>query len=209
MMSRKISFIFLLCLLLLENVTYSFQLKSAVALRRSLNVYRSPVKLSKFKIGTSISRLSSASVSVSDEKRNQFGKLVFRISWISWWFQIILTVISSVILTFANTVRQTSSSQTLWASGFAFSSIGIIISLFNSFLTWNNSRLGIRRENSVSYEQLRKCFKLSIIVSLVGTFITLLGAEQIVGTLASKVLSLQGFQPSLGTIFSYFTSYII
>ena len=45
----------------------------------------------------------------------------------------------------------------------------------------------------------RKYFRLSVILSFIGMACTLLGGEQIVGTLASKVLSTQGLQSILGT----------
>ena len=133
-----------------------------------------------------------------------YSRLAFRCTVISWWIQIILTVISSVILTFANTVRQSSNAQSFWTSGFAFSSIGVIISYASALLTWKNSRmcrkLVVATDEVKAKLGLKKDFQFSITLSLVGMFVTLLGAEQIVGTLASKVLSLQGIQPIIGTI---------
>lgn len=152
-------------------------------------------------------KLSAPSVPVSTKALNDFtsfGRLAYRFTVFSWWVQIILTVISSVILTFANTVRQSSNSQSLWTSGFAFSSIGVIISFVSSFLTWNNTRICRRLSNEVdadyARQKLKESFKISIVTALSGMFITLLAAEQIVGTLASKVLSLQGIQPIIGTL---------
>ena len=166
-------------------------------LQRFNNVKHTPVaKETRFNAAT-----TNTIATVLDKDSSSFGKLTFRLSWISWWFQIVLTVISSVILTFANTVRQTSNAQSLWSSGFAFSSIGVVVSYFCAFLTWNNSRLAVRNANPLGFEQLRKCFQFSVTTCLIGMFATLLGAEQIVGTLASKVLSLQGIQTNLGKIF--------
>lgn len=128
-------------------------------------------------------------------------KTFVQVTWISWWFQIILSVVSGVILVFANTVRGPGASA-VWASGFSLSCIGVIISLVNSCWTWNVTRL-LRRFTAKKIKQdnflptLRKYARTSITLSLVGMFITLVGAEQIVGTLASKVLSNQGFSPVL------------
>ena len=46
----------------------------------------------------------------------------------------------------------------------------------------------------------RKYFRMSVTLSFIGSLITLIGAEQIVGTLASKVLSNQGLQSVLGGV---------
>ena len=136
------------------------------------------------------------------------SRLIIRTAWISWWFQIILTVIAGVILTFANTVRSVgvtnsgsaltlpSFSSSFWTSGFAFSSIGVFISFINCGWTWNITRL-IRRilGGKIKGDKLnivgtiRRYCRISVVISLLGQFFTLLGAEQIVGTLASKVLS--------------------
>eukprot|EP01041_Mallomonas_annulata_P005793 gene5793-11695_t len=133
------------------------------------------------------------------------SRLVIRCSWISWWVQIILSVISAVILTFANTVRSTSANQSIWVSGFSFTGIGIVISFLNTFWTWNITKLCRRVvankiDDSSVISTFQKYFSIAIGLSLLGSFITLIGAEQIVGTLASKALSMQGFQPySLGS----------
>jgi hypothetical protein len=136
------------------------------------------------------------------------SRLIIRTAWISWWFQIILSVISGVILTFANTVRSVgitnsgnalvlpSFSSSFWTSGFAFSSIGVFISFINCGWTWNITRLirrilggKIKGDKTNIVATIRKYCRISVIISLIGQLFTLLGAEQIVGTLASKVLS--------------------
>jgi len=129
-----------------------------------------------------------------------FSRLTIRCSWITWWIQIILSVISGVILTFANTVRTTGNPPSIWFSGFAFTGIGIILSFFNTFWTWNIQKLCRRvvsdkLQSSTIPATFHRYFSIAIGVSLLATAITLVGAEQIVGTLAAKALSLQGFQP--------------
>lgn len=123
------------------------------------------------------------------------NRAVSRSSWISWWIQIILSVISFVILSFANAVRNGSNAQAV-SSGFFLSAIGVFFSFINCFTTWNFTRLCRRvYQNKVPRDSVvslfRKFAKISVVVSLFGMFVTLLGAEQIVGTLAAKVLSAQ------------------
>jgi hypothetical protein len=103
-------------------------------------------------------------------------------------------------LTFANAVRQNGSNGSIWTTGFAFSSLGVIFSFFNSFWTWNITRLNRRIYNKKIgeikiFSTLKKYSQISVGLSLVGMFITLLGAEQIVGTLTTKVLSSPSFSP--------------
>jgi len=122
-----------------------------------------------------------------------------RCSWISWWVQITLSVISGVILTFANTVRDKGTTS-LWASGFVFSASGVFIALLNSLWTWNITRTARRiAQRKINADAilptLKRISKYSVLISIFGMFFTLLGAEQIVGTLASKVLSNPNFAP--------------
>ena len=125
-----------------------------------------------------------------------------RASWLSWWGQIILSVVGGVILTFANTVRKGGNTYMLWSSGFAFSSIGALAAVLNAIWTWNMTRMSRRIalgkiEESRIVPTLKRLSQISVTISLVGMAITLIAAEQIVGTLASKVLSSQGLVPTL------------
>jgi hypothetical protein len=130
------------------------------------------------------------------------NKLIGRCSWISWWIQITLSVISGVILTFANTVRRSGTAFSFWSSGFALSAIGVGISFINCLWTWNITRLTRRVAfNTIDKQKIiptfRRYFRIAIIISLLGMLTSLLGAEQIVGVLASKVLNSQGFGSAL------------
>lgn len=130
------------------------------------------------------------------------NKLFLRVTWVSWWFQIILSVISGVILVFANTVRGPGALLSSWVNGFSFSCVGTLIALANAFWTWNSTRLlrryTLKKINEENFlPTLRKYARMSITLSLAGMFATLLGSEQVVGTLASKVLNNQGFVPTI------------
>jgi hypothetical protein len=77
------------------NSNFNNNLKSNLQMRS----VDSPSALHAFFDGKS--NVESATQSVPN-----INKLFVRCSWISWWFQIILSVVSAVILTFANSVRQ-------------------------------------------------------------------------------------------------------
>ncbi len=142
----------------------------------------------------------------SFESVMNLSRLYNRSSWISWWIQIVLSVISGVILTFANTVRQSSSKNIafLWSSGFAFSSVGVLLAFLNALWTWNvtilTRRISLKKlVGRSAVLSLKKYSRISVAMSLFGMFFSLIGAEQIVGTLASKILSSPGlaFSPLL------------
>ena len=224
MLSTKLVLLLLLCALLATPgvswklqgtrgipTPFHFLTKKAFAQLYAATRPRNGGRLRTSVVGGTNTHLEMAStdgVAIDTSKqRNEilsYSRLALRSTVISWWIQIILTVISSVILTFANTVRQSSNAQSFWTSGFAFSSIGVIISYVSALMTWKNSRMCKRliltSDEGKAKLTMKKAFHFSVTLSLVGMFVTLLGAEQIVGTLASKVLSLQGIQPIIGTI---------
>ena len=79
-------------------------------------------------------------------------------------------------------------------------SIGVGAAFFNAFWTWTMTRAARRAyfgrmDRSRVIPTLRRYSRISITISLVGMLTSLFGAEQIVGTLASKVLSSQGYVP--------------
>eukprot|EP01031_Cornospumella_fuschlensis_P030856 gene30856-37287_t len=130
-------------------------------------------------------------------------RLYYRSSWISWWVQVVLTVVASVILTFANTVRQVASKDgSIWMNGFAFSVVSAIFSGASVFWTWNTARSCLRLSRVDSRKTssiLRKYCQTAVGLSLAGIFANIIGAEQIAGTLASKVLSSQTLGGLLAT----------
>lgn len=135
--------------------------------------------------------------SVDGKRSSSLVKLFYRASWVSWWVQVILTVIAGVILTFANTVRQSAmkeSAASIWMSGFAFSVLSSLISSINCFWTWNTARSCTRLmkvEPKKTIQTLKRYCRIAVGISLVGLFANIIGAEQITGNLASKVLSAQ------------------
>ena len=68
----------------------------------------------------------------------QISKTLSRTSWISWWSQVILTVISSIILLFAKSISSAGSSSSTGRGSFVSSGIGILISTISILWTWGN-----------------------------------------------------------------------
>jgi len=137
-----------------------------------------------------------------------------RAYWTSWWAQVILTVISSVTLLFArsvmNAVKTNSSGQTVQTApgGFFFAGSGIALSYLSIIWTWGGTRLSrrLRRNSTKPYSRIkaantiRRAVTIGAALNLLGMLVTLIGAEQIVGLLSAKILTMQGVTPFGGGV---------
>jgi len=120
-----------------------------------------------------------------------------RVNWISWWSQVILSVVSTITLLFAKSVLKTGANKSSVAGGFLFAGSGVCLSFLSVVWTWGGSRLSKRLRKSdytriKAANMLRRTITVGSILNLVGMFVTLIGAQQIVGLLASKLLTMQG-----------------
>ena len=127
------------------------------------------------------------------------SKLLYRLSWLSWWAQLILTVISSVTLVFARNVILGANSSAAGGSvailpNFLLAGSSIVLSYVSIFWTWATRRLARRlvRKRTTKIQaanMLRKDIRVGVTLNLMGMALTILGAEQIIGALAIKVLT--------------------
>jgi len=143
----------------------------------------------------------------------ELSKLLQRTSWFSWWAQTILTVISCTILLFAGNASQTSANKSV--PSFFLSGLGLVTSLASIIWTWgngarlsrrllrnkqqnnnnnNNSKNGPKTgrfafQPASPNDLLRRAIRVQCSINLIGLFFTLLAAEEIVGSLALKVLT--------------------
>lgn len=145
-----------------------------------------------------------------------------RASWLSWWSQVILTTISSVILLFARGVLRRGGFGGGAGTGpqpdLRLSGLGLVVSATSILWTWGNgarlSRRILRTTSPASSSSsstkgtnkppvlppsryhvaslLRRAIKVGCTLNLLGLLIHLLAAEQIVGVLAVKVLARGG-----------------
>lgn len=133
---------------------------------------------------------NNSSFSLKDSTLKESVKMLQRTSWFSWWSQMILTVISTVILGFAKTTTSAKDSPNL-----VLSSMGIFVSALSIIWTWGNgSRLSRRLSNkpasrSSAAHMLRRAVTIGTMLNLVGLLLNLLAAQEIIGGLAIKVLT--------------------
>jgi hypothetical protein len=149
-----------------------------------------------------------------DELILETSKTLHRISWLSWWSQVILTVVSSITLIFArNVIRaginsSSSSSSSINSmnkaivgasgEGLLVAGTGLVVSFLSIVWTWGGARLAKRLVHKkgtrriAAANMVRRAISVGVTLNLLGMALALVGAEQIVGTLAVKVLTQQG-----------------
>jgi len=121
-----------------------------------------------------------------------------RLSWFSWWCQVILTTISSVTLVFGRGVKEAAGGLSSASAGsvmFLLAGSGVGLSALSIIWTWGYCRLARRllrpSTNRISAANLlRRALSTGAVINFMGIAATLIGAEQIVGVLFAKVLSL-------------------
>eukprot|EP00979_Chaetoceros_neogracilis_P018430 scaffold10591_cov236-Chaetoceros_neogracile.AAC.2 len=128
------------------------------------------------------------------------AKTLRRVNWISWWSQLILSIVSTVTLLFAKGVMQASSDKRSITGAFFFAGSGIAVSFLSIVWTWGGARLSKRLGRSANSRikaanMIRRTITIGSVLNLSGMFLALIGAQQIVGLLASKLLTMQGVSP--------------
>ncbi len=131
-------------------------------------------------------------------------------SWLSWWSQVILTVISSITFLFArNVMTMPGGAAVTGASKFFFPALGTAASSLSIIWTWGQRRLARRfvrprrggGDGNASSKRitsrieaanlLRSTIKFGVSINLFGLLTSVLGAQYIIGTLVAK--SMQSF----------------
>lgn len=117
-----------------------------------------------------------------------------RLSWFSWWSQVILTTVSTVTLGFARNVLS-SSPRNAGHGLFFLAGSGIVMSALSIVWTWANGWRLTRRllrphtTPTQAARLLERAIRIGVTCNSIGLALNLLGAEQIVGVLAIKVLT--------------------
>lgn len=132
----------------------------------------------------------------------RIARQMARASWISFWIQVVLGVIASVILIFASPTLITRTRTAMGtvdvapnpgaASGFALAAIALIVlavSIYQAFLNTKHARrLQAPKGNRPSRADTIRRLRLGVMVNLFGLGVALVGAESITGQLIGKAL---------------------
>lgn len=127
-----------------------------------------------------------------------------RVSFFSWWAQVILTAVSAVTLLFTRNVLnlETNPANKALLPNYFLAGSSIALSLASVFWTWASRRLSRRllRKPTTRIQaanMLRKSITVGTCLNLMGMALAILGAEQIVGGLAIKVLTTSTSVPAV------------
>ncbi|WP_044500223.1 DUF3611 family protein [Nostoc sp. PCC 7107] len=130
----------------------------------------------------------------------------FRLTgWISFWIQLVLGVVSSIIvLLFAIFSQRAGSPSNNPGTGFGvfLAVCGLIILGAGIYLAFRYTRIGRQLQSSNPSNRPRKSETLQVLrlglwINLIGTLVTLLGAQAIVGTLVARSISPQAITSQL------------
>jgi hypothetical protein len=120
-----------------------------------------------------------------------------RAGWISFWSQLVLGGVATVILGFASISRDVvAGQQNLGAGvGIFFAACGVIALGGSIFWAFRYTRIARQLQSSNSNNRPRKAdtvqlLRLGLLISLGGMLISVVGAQAIVGALVAKSLTL-------------------
>lgn len=119
------------------------------------------------------------------------------IGWSSFWIQLVLGVVSTLVLLFASLSRNVgpaNQSSPGTGIGIVFAVSGVITLGLGIYLAFRYTRIAKRLQSANANNRPRKAdtiqiLRLGLIVNLVGSLLTIMGAQAITGTLLLKSLS--------------------
>jgi hypothetical protein len=214
MLLSRISIQLLVTGLLTVAAVSAFQIHTPQVRNFQVQVRRVPTILPRASCRARSSRLFRAATNDDDavEKKQsgpstdplvkETSRTLKRVFFFSWWAQVILTTISTVILLFARSVVGPPVRGMAAPPPFFLSGTGVIVSVASIIWTWGNgarlSRRLVRRPTGKleAANLLRRAVRVGVSLNLVGLFVNLVAAEQIVGNLAIKVLTSRGLGQS-------------
>lgn len=122
------------------------------------------------------------------------GRALWRAGWLSWWAQVILTVVSSTIILFGTLM--TGGGLTLMkalGNGILFSVLSLGVSVAGIGWAWLYSRFGRMifrsRTDAPSGDKVITVLRRGVVLHMLGMLLALLSAEQQVGSLIGQSLS--------------------
>jgi hypothetical protein len=117
--------------------------------------------------------------------------------WISFWLQVVLGVISSIILLLSVAFSRNPASQAgTQGTGFGifFAICGLVALGVGAFFAFRYTRISqqLLETGRPSKAETLQIIRLGLIVNLVGMLLTIFGAQAVVGSVLAKSLSQQG-----------------
>jgi len=118
------------------------------------------------------------------------SRALWRAGWLAWWTQLVLSVVSAVVLAFAQAVVPKARIDPLLGGGLLFSTGGLLAAIASVFWAWHYTRLS--RKTDMPLDTIQGALRFGVTLNLVGLVLTLVSAEQVVGGLIAKLLLTPG-----------------
>lgn len=139
---------------------------------------------------------TAAEGSSSDHAYKPASRALWRIGWLTWWAQLILTIVSAVIVGFALTFPSVDVGTSASSIGFVLIGIAIIVAFVSLFCTFGYTRLSLWLQSASASDASSKApskisyrLRVGISVALLGLAFATLGLQAIVGTLLARLLT--------------------
>ncbi|CDF36437.1 unnamed protein product [Chondrus crispus] len=126
------------------------------------------------------------------------ARAFWRIGWMTWWLQLILTVVSGVILIFSFAFPGVNVKTSASALGFIVTGVGVLFAFVSLFWTYSYTRLSLwlsgdrvstNRTPQVAQTRINRKLRIGLGIAIVGMIVSLTGLQAIVGTLLARLLS--------------------
>lgn len=130
------------------------------------------------------------------------SRAIWRVGWLSWWVQLVLTSVSVVILLFAFAFPGVSVTGAASAPGLVLSAMGALLALLSLIWTYTYTRISLRLcvapDSLPLLRNLSGSLRIGSWLGFVGVAISLLAFQATVGTLLARLFT-AGAAPVAGS----------
>lgn len=129
------------------------------------------------------------------------SRALWSAGWLTWWIQLILSVIATTIFIFAFAFPGVSISSSANSLGLVLSAAGVVVSLVSVIWTYGYTRLSLwlRLNPSASEKGASKVkgrLRAGIRIGLLGIIVSIIGLQAVAGTLLARLFT-SGFVSSV------------
>jgi Protein of unknown function (DUF3611) len=122
------------------------------------------------------------------------SRALWKVGWFTWWTQLVLTVVSAVICSFALIFPGVNARASASAAGTVLAGAGVSVAFVSLFWTYGYTRLAIKlRRGHPKFmarapDRVAGYLRAAVVLAVAGLVISLVGLQAIVGTLLARLL---------------------
>ncbi len=120
---------------------------------------------------------------------------LWRVGWLTWWVQLVLTTISAVILLFAFAFPGVSVQSSASKLGLVLTGLSVVLAIISLFWTYSYTRFSMRLSSGdaetsrTTLKRLATFLRVGSGFTFLGVFLALLGLQATVGTLLARLFT--------------------